>query len=92
MDGTYSSEKDSVCLANWWLLLRFQACFREGHNIEEQLVRLSQEVWKSFQARDRTVIILFDLCRAYDKVWRDGLLWKLSGAGVDVPVIRWVQS
>ena len=66
----------------------FQAGFREGHNVEEQLVRLSQEVWDSFQARDRTVMALFDICRAYDKVLRDGLLWKLSGAGVDEPVIQ----
>ena len=57
----------------------FQAGFLEGHNVEEQLVRLSQEVWVSFQARDRNVMVLFDLCRAYDKVWRDDLLWKLSG-------------
>ena len=38
----------------------FQAGFREGHNVEEQLVRLSQEVWDSFQARDRTVMVLLD--------------------------------
>ena len=26
-------------------------------------------------------MVLFDLCRVYDKVWRDGLLWKLSVTG-----------
>ena len=37
-------------------------------------------------------MVLFDLCRAYEKVWRDVIVWKLSGAGIGVPVIRWVQS
>ena len=77
---------------SWWLFSRFKAGFREGHNVEEQLVWLSQEVWDSFQAQDRTVMVLFDVCRADDKVWRNGLVWKLTGASVDVPVIRWCKA
>ena len=57
-------------------------------NAGEQLVRLSQKVWDNFLSWDRTVMVLFELFRAYDNVWKDKLLWKLSGAYVDVPVIQ----
>ena len=32
--------------------------------------------------RKRTVATLFDYEKAYDKVWRDGLLWKMNELGV----------
>ena len=36
--------------------------------------------------------MLYDFERAFDRVWRDGLLWKLSGCGVSRTMVRWVQS
>ena len=36
--------------------------------------------------------MLFDFERAYDKVWRDALLWKLMKAGVSRTMVRWVQA
>ena len=72
--------------SNW------QAGFREGRSVDDQLVRLAQEIWDGFQAREKTALVLFDFARAYDRVWRDGLLWKLVGAGVGARMVRWVQG
>jgi len=46
------------------------------------LLRLSQEVEDGFQKKLRTVLTLFNFSRAYDKVWRDGLMVKLLDKGV----------
>ena len=35
--------------------------------------------------------MLFDLSRAYDRVWWVGLLCKLCDAGVSVGIVRWLQ-
>ena len=73
-------------------LSRFQAGFREEKGVGDQLVRLSQAVWDGYQRREKTGLVLYDFERAYDRVWRDGMLWKLARMGVSVRMVRWVQE
>jgi len=75
---------------NGWLA-ECQAGFREGRGVDDQLLRLTQSIYDGFQEREKTGLMLFDLSRAYDKVWRDGLLWKLCGTGISASLIRWLQ-
>ena len=100
-------ERLTSCMGKWpvrviarrmrWLLEKdnvfhkCQAGFREGRGVDDQLLRLSQIVYDGFQRREKSGLMLFDLSRAYDRVWRDGLLWKLCDAGVSVGIVRWLQ-
>ena len=70
----------------------FQAGFREGRGVDEQLVRLSQSIWDGYEERLKTALVLFDFERAYDKVWHDGLIEKVMGTGVSRTLVRWVQD
>jgi hypothetical protein len=74
------------------LLTECQAGFRPARSVEDQLLRLSQSVDDSFQRRERTVLALLDYAKAYDKVWRDGLICKLIDMGIGRTIIRWIQS
>ena len=74
------------------LLSCFQAGFRKGRGVSDQLVRLSQNVWDGYQRREKTCLVLFDFERAFDTVWHDGLLSKLIEMGVSRTVVRWVQE
>ena len=74
-----------------WLSV-FQAGFREGRGVNDQLVRLSQAVWDGYQRREKTCLVLYDFERAFDRVWHDGLLMKLCGTGVSRTMLRWVQA
>lgn len=49
-------------------LSRWQAGFRCGRAVDDQLFRRSQEVDDGFQKREKTALALFDFSRAYDKV------------------------
>ena len=40
----------------------------------------------------RTVMALIDYSRAYDKVWRDALFFKMQQMGVPTKMLRWVQA
>ena len=73
-------------------LSQYQAGFREGRSVNDQLVRLSQSIWDGYQEKEKTGLILYDFERAYDRVWRDGLLLKLVEAGVGRTLVRWVQA
>ena len=76
------------------LLTPFQAGFRTGRSKEDQLLRLSQFISDGFQhvLMQRMVIALIDYSRAYDKVWRDALLFKMQQLGVPTMMLRWVQA
>ena len=72
------------------LLTPFQAGFRTGRSTEDQLRRLSQSISDGFQhvTMHRTVMALIDYSRAYDKVWRDALFFKMQQMGVPTKMLR----
>jgi hypothetical protein len=74
------------------LLTESQAGFRSARSVEDRLLRLSQSIDDGFQRRERTVLTLLDYAKAYDKVWRDGLISKLIDMGIGKTVINWIQS
>ena len=76
------------------LLTENQAGFRNGHSTEDQLLRLSQSISDGSQQSpmQHTVVALIDYSRAYDKVWRDALLMKMSHKGIPSHVVRWIQA
>ena len=66
------------------LLDENQAGFRPARSTTDQIWKLVQEASDNMHdnKRKRTVVTFFDYEKAYDKVWRDGLLWKMNELGV----------
>ena len=79
-----SSHIDSFVLEERGLLNENQAGFRPARSTTEQIWKLFQEASDNMHdnKRKRTVATFFDYEKAYDKVWRDGLLWKMIELGV----------
>ena len=75
-------------------LSEHQAGFRPRRSTEDQLLRLSQSISDGFHRgpMERTVLALFDFSKAYDTVWRDGLIWKLVKRGLPKTFVRWMQG
>ena len=74
---------------SWWreehsALKSWQAGFHKGCSTTDQFLRLSQFISDGFQStqRRRNIANFFDFTRAYDHVWRTGLLMKMSKMGV----------
>ena len=80
------------CLESAGWLSVYQAGFRKGRGVNDQLIRLSQAVWDGYQRREKTCLVLYDFERAFDRVWHDGLLMKLCGTGVSRTMMRWLQA
>jgi ribonuclease HI len=76
------------------LLTQAQAGFRACRSTEDQIARIVQTASNGFQARPakRYVLVLFDFSRAYDRVWRKGLLLKLHRMGASGCLIKWLRS
>lgn len=68
-----------------------QTGYRKFRNVEDQLALLTQDIESSFQEKKKTLAVFFDLSRAFDKVWREGLMLKLLRAGVRNNMYMWIQ-
>ena len=90
-------ERMIQCRFSFWLESRSifhpdQAGFRKGRGTEEQVASLIQFIHDGLQRRDRTVAVMVDFSRAYDRVWKEGLLAKLGRIGTPTCLTRWIRS
>ena len=69
-----------------------QTGYRQFRNTEDQLTYLSQDIENAFQDRKKVLAIFFDLSRAFDTVWKEGLHLKLLQAGVTHKMYSWIKS
>ena len=56
------------------------------------MLRVTQAVADGFQRRERTVMVLVDFQRAFDKAWHTGILYKLIGMGIPRCYTAWVRA
>ena len=67
------------------ILTNKQSGFRNGDSCVSQLLAISHEIYKAFDGRPsfETRGIFLDMSKAFDKVWHQGLLYKLKCHGVE---------
>nr|KAG5705581.1 hypothetical protein BaRGS_034779 [Batillaria attramentaria] len=68
-----------------------QTGYRKFRNTEDQLALLVQDIENAFQEKKKTLAVFFDLTRAFDKVWKEGLILKLLRAGVRDKMHKWIH-
>ena len=71
---------------------RFQAGFRRDHSTLDQLYRLVDRIQTALSSRHYVSVAYLDIVSAFDTVWHDGLLFKLSKAGVHGRAWLWIRA
>jgi ribonuclease HI len=71
-----------------------QAGFRRLHSCEDQVIRVVQSISDAFQQTpaQRSVAVLLDFSKAYDRVWRQRLLLDLATLGAPLVLCRWLRG
>ena len=61
-----------------------QSGFRSGDSCVHQFLSITHEIYKSFDANPSLEVrgIFLDISKAFDRVWHDGLLYKLKLLGI----------
>ena len=61
-----------------------QSGFRPGDSCEHQLLSITHEMYKAFDANPSLEVreVFLNLSKAFDKVWRDVLMYKLKRLGI----------
>ena len=72
-----------------------QAGFRQGRSTTDQVLKLVQSVIDRFhqgKGESLTIATFYDYEKAFDKVWRDGLLWKMIQLNIPPRFIHYVRN
>ena len=74
------------------LLVSQQAGFRQCYSTEDQITYLSQEIEDAFQEKKQVLTAWIDLRKAFDKVWKGGLMKKLRNCKVQGKMYNWIKA
>ena len=76
------------------LLTRNQSGFRPGDSTINQLLCLVDEIHQAFEnpASLEVRAIFLDISKAFDKVWHDGLIFKLKQNGISGGLLKFFES
>jgi hypothetical protein len=74
------------------LIPSYQAGSRPGRSTIDHLLTVQQTVHSAFSKRESVVFVKLDMEKAYDKVWRAGLMDRLRSIGVGGRMYTWVRS
>jgi retron-type reverse transcriptase len=69
-----------------------QEGFRKNHSTTNALLRLVQSIVDDFNKDECTLAWLVDLEKAYDSIWREGLMVKLYNMGIKGKIWRWINN
>ena len=64
------------------LISPYQSGFKPGDSCTNQLIFITHEIYQSFDDGFEVRGVFLDICKAFDKVWHDGLIYKLKQNGV----------
>jgi len=63
--------------------------FRPGDSTVNQFVYLVHRIYEAFEQGKEVRMVYLDISKAFDKVWHEGLLYKLEAIGVRDPLLSW---
>ena len=71
-----------------------QSGFRAGDSCVNQLISITHDIFKSFDANPSLEVrgVFLDISKAFDKVWHEGILFKLKSNGVNGKLLALIKS
>ena len=75
-----------------FLISVFQSGFIPGDSTVNQLVNVYHILCNALDKKKDVRIVFCDISKAFDKVWHDGIIFKLESMGVKGPLLCWFRD
>ena len=69
-----------------------QSGFRPNDSTINQLLSITSDFYKAIDEGKEVRAVFFDISKAFDKVWHNGLLHKLKKIGITDSLLNWFRS
>jgi hypothetical protein len=69
-----------------------QSGFRPNDSTVNQLLSITSDFYKAIDEGKEIRAVFFDISKAFDKVWHNGLLFKLEKIGITGCLLNWFRS
>ena len=69
-----------------------QSGFRPGDSTIYQLISITSNIYKTFEKHDETRALFLDISKAFDKVWHEGLIFKLKCNGISGSLLDFLEN
>ena len=71
-----------------------QSGFIPGDSCVQQLISITHEIYNAFDCNPSLEVrgVFLDISKAFDKVWYDGLIYKLKRNGINGDLLRLIES
>ena len=69
-----------------------QSGFGRGRSTMDSVISLDSDVKKAMVNKEGVVAVFLDIEKAYDMLWKEGLIIKLYDAGIRGRMLNWVQD
>ena len=74
------------------LFYKYQAGFLPGHSTVYQLIETYHNIVKNID-EGKSCMFFFAICqKAFDRVWHEGLLFKLQTYGINGSLLQWFKD
>jgi hypothetical protein len=74
------------------IIIKQQSGFRNNRQTKDNICFITQKVKEQFNRGKKACGILFDIASAFDKVWHDGLIFKLMKLKIPSYIICWFKE
>ena len=76
------------------LLNSCQPGFRPNNSCINQLISINHNIHRAFDVNPSLEVrdVFLDLSKAFDKVWQEGLLYKLKNNGINENALQLIES
>lgn len=79
-------------LKNEKIIIKEQSGFRVKRQTKDNIFSVCQRNLEAFNRKKNSCVVFFDISKAFDKVWHNGLLYKMHKYKFKQHIINWIAN
>ena len=74
------------------MLIEQNSGFKRNDSTVNQLLKIVHQIYQDINDGKNTYLVFLDISKAFDKVWHEGLLFKIKRLGITGKLLDWLKD